>query len=186
MGKVKFLPKLGFFLLVIVLSILLSCIYGIIHDTITYSISPEYYTKYKFIQFGLISEPMENTVIKPFVLVILTGIIATWWMGLLFGLILGTLNLIYFNSFKQNVIIYFRLVAILFITTTIAAFIGYFIGIYTFTGKEFYFHFTENILNKRDYHTVGMIHNLSYIGAVVGIILSLLKFRGLRKSISNF
>jgi len=51
--------------------------YGIIHDQITYSISPEYYTKFKFYQFGLIKSP-NDFVHNPRQMAIIVGIMATW------------------------------------------------------------------------------------------------------------
>ncbi len=42
------------FLLILLVAPLLGGIYGILHDQLTYTLSEEYYTKFKFIQFGII------------------------------------------------------------------------------------------------------------------------------------
>jgi hypothetical protein len=43
--------KIGILILTIILTPILAGIYGILHDQISYSISPEYFTKFKFAQF---------------------------------------------------------------------------------------------------------------------------------------
>src|SRR5262245_37428369 len=50
--------------------------YGILHDQITYAISPEYFTKLKFEQFHCANFGFSERV---FVGVI--GFLATWWVG---------------------------------------------------------------------------------------------------------
>ncbi|HEY6172439.1 MAG TPA: hypothetical protein VIX80_09295, partial [Candidatus Kapabacteria bacterium] len=69
--------------------------YGIIHDQLTYSISPEYYTKFKFFQFGLLDSGKEAQFSNPRIQVSVVGFMATWWMGLPVGLILGLVGLIH-------------------------------------------------------------------------------------------
>ncbi len=46
------MKKFGILLLSILISVLVASIYGALHDQITYSISSEYFTVYKFDQFG--------------------------------------------------------------------------------------------------------------------------------------
>ncbi len=57
---------------------LLAAAFGILHDQITYSISPEYFTRMKFAQFGSLQSQ-----IPPRAFVALIGILATWWFGLI-------------------------------------------------------------------------------------------------------
>jgi len=54
--------------------------YGILHDQITYSISPEYFTKLKFEQFR-----WANYGFPERVFVAEIGFLATWWVGLFCG-----------------------------------------------------------------------------------------------------
>ena len=46
------MKKLGIFIISIFIAVLLAGIYGMLHDQVTYSISPEYFTVFKFEQFG--------------------------------------------------------------------------------------------------------------------------------------
>jgi len=54
--------------------------YGAIHDQVTYSIGPEYFTKMKFFQFHY-----ANFGFPPRVFVSEIGFLASWWVGLIAG-----------------------------------------------------------------------------------------------------
>lgn len=81
------------FVLILVVSILLSGIYGILHDHITYTMSPEYYTRFKFIQFQLAVE--DTHINNPRLMVSFTGWMATWWVGIIIGIITAVSTLKY-------------------------------------------------------------------------------------------
>jgi len=55
-------------------------IFGILHDQITYTISPEYFTRMKFDQFR-----SADFGFPPRVFVAEIGFLATWWVGLIAG-----------------------------------------------------------------------------------------------------
>jgi hypothetical protein len=80
-------------LILILISPIIAGVYGIIHDQITYTISPEYYTKFKFIQFGFIHEEDHTILARPRLVVSQIVFLATWWMGLPIGIILGLVGL---------------------------------------------------------------------------------------------
>jgi hypothetical protein len=46
------MKKPGVLALTVIVSALLAGVYGIVHDQLTYSISHEYFTKFKYVQFG--------------------------------------------------------------------------------------------------------------------------------------
>jgi hypothetical protein len=48
------MKQIGIFLLFLPAAMLVAGLFGIIHDEISYSVSNEYFTKFKFIQFGLL------------------------------------------------------------------------------------------------------------------------------------
>lgn len=47
------MKKFLILILIILIAPIIGGLYGILHDQLTYTISPEYYTKFKFYQFGL-------------------------------------------------------------------------------------------------------------------------------------
>ena len=59
-------------------------LYGVIHDQITYSISAEYFTRLKFIQFRWADIGLPT---RAFVAEI--GFLATWWVGFIAGWVLA-------------------------------------------------------------------------------------------------
>src|SRR6202521_2478913 len=76
-----FYPKIRFawlpaMLAYAVVGSLLSGLYGILHDQATYSISHEYFTRLKFLQFHY-----ANIGLPPRVFVAEIGFLATWWVG---------------------------------------------------------------------------------------------------------
>lgn len=71
--RLALLPKmLGY----AVLGGLLAGVYGVIHDQITYSISHDYFTQFKFAQFHYADFGW-----PPRVFVAEIGFLATWWVG---------------------------------------------------------------------------------------------------------
>ena len=91
--------------LVAAMASVIAGIYGVINDQITFSISSEYYTKFKFIQFNLANENNIDKIKFPRIFVSIVGFLATWWFGLVLGFILGFINLIqtsWQNLFKVS------------------------------------------------------------------------------------
>src|SRR6202012_2555810 len=87
--------KFAMFLLIVGVAIVIAAIYGVGHDQVTYSISPEYYTKFKFIQFNLADSAAAQHMTQPRSAVVMTGVKATWWVGVLIGVVLGLVAFIY-------------------------------------------------------------------------------------------
>lgn len=77
------MKKFWSFVGIVSLGIISAGIFGIIHNQIPYTISPEYFTKFKFQQFE-IPEYFLNRVGVAFI-----GWNATWWVGLILGTILA-------------------------------------------------------------------------------------------------
>ena len=53
--------KLATFFIIVLAAIVIASLYGVGHDQVTYTISPEYYTKFKFIQFNLADSGERST-----------------------------------------------------------------------------------------------------------------------------
>jgi uncharacterized membrane protein YsdA (DUF1294 family) len=163
------LKKLLTLFLIIALAPLIGGIYGIIHDQITYSISPEYYTKFKFFQFGLMDLGNEAIFPNPRIEVSAVGFMATWWMGLPIGLILGLVGLVHKDSKKM-----FRVTLKAIIVTVIVAFATGLIGLaygklyLADTGVNWWM--PENLIDKGNFIAVGSMHNFSYLGGLTGLI----------------
>ena len=165
--------KLLTLIILVAISCLLAGLYGILHDQLTYTISPEYYTKFKFYQFGLMD--MGNAAIFPNlrIEVSVVGVLATWWMGIPIGIVLGLVGLIHkdwHTMFKMTFRAFLVTIAIAFVTGLIGLAYGY---IYL-AGKprtEFVnWYIPDNLVDFESFIQVGSMHNFSYLGGLTGLI----------------
>jgi len=147
-------------------------LYGILHDQLSYTISPEYYTKFKVYQFGLLDEGSEMTFESPRLLVSLVGFMATWCMGIPIATVLGLFSL----HFDRKFMIEIAMKA--FLVTMIIAFLtglyGLIVG-FTFLAnqpKESFPHWfiPDNLIDFKSFVAVGSMHNHSYFGGLLGLI----------------
>lgn len=162
-------------ILISLIAAILAGIYGIIHDHITYAISPEYYTKFKFIQFDLVNKQDERMV-HPRIFVTVVGFLATWWFGLILGSILGLYNLIQ-STWQKMIFISFKSILISILVSFLIGIMGLIFG-FLFLSKqpkssfEGWF-FPEDLQNFGDYIAVGSMHNFGYIGGIIGLIVGI-------------
>jgi hypothetical protein len=160
-------------LLIIVLAPLVGGMYGVLHDQLTYTISPEYYTKFKFYQFGLTDVGKEAVFPNPRIAVSAVGFMATWWMGLPIGLILGLVGLVHKDN-KQM----FRATMQAIIVTVIIAFatglIGLLYGKLYLTDKGVDWWLPDNLIDTKNFIAVGSMHNFSYLGGLTGLIAGII------------
>ena len=167
------MKKFLILLLLIGLSPIIGGIYGILNDQLTYTISPEYYTKFKFYQFGLID--LVNST-NPRIGASVVGFLATWWVGLPIGIILGLVGLIH----KKNKQMFSVILRAIFVTVIVAFAIGL-IGLaygklyLADTGVNWWL--PDNLIDTKNFIAVGSMHNFSYyfggpIGVIAGVIYS--------------
>ncbi len=78
------MKNLPFYLGCAPLGAIVAGFYGIVHDQVTFTLSPEYFTRFKFQQFADVNPGLGD---RAFVAII--GVLATWWVGLIGGYILA-------------------------------------------------------------------------------------------------
>ena len=83
------MKKIGIFLLFLPAAMLAAGLFGIIHNEISYSVSNEYFTKFKFIQFRLLDTNLPDRFRAAEV-----GFLASWWMGIPLGILCGSAGFI--------------------------------------------------------------------------------------------
>ena len=164
--------KILILILTIVLAPIIGGIYGILNDQLTYSISPEYYTKFKFYQFGLVDSGNEAIFLNPRFEVSIVGIMATWWMGLLIGGILGFVGLIH-NGHKRMFRITMKAILITIAVTFFIGLIGLFYGKFYLNRGNVDWWLPKNLIETEDFIAVGSMHNFSYIGGLIGLIVGI-------------
>ena len=145
-------------------------LYGVFHDQITYSISPEYFTKMKFAQFHYADFGLSK---RFFVAEI--GFLATWWVGAFCSFVLA---LIAVNLWPEKQA--FR---------RVMPGIGIILGITAVTGVIFAirgrllpaseleewvtYSFAYGLEDLPAFVQVAFIHNGSYLGGLIGLIAAI-------------
>lgn len=156
-------------LLFIALGPVIGGLYGILHDQLTYTISPEYYFKFKFYQFGLFEEGRRDIVPFPRIQVAFVGFLATWWLGMPICLILALVGLFH-TDHKQMLRTTTRAI---FVTIGIAFFtglIGLVVGKLYMVNRPVNWWFPEDLIDKKNFIAVGTMHNFSYLGGLIGLV----------------
>jgi hypothetical protein len=167
------LKKFLILLLVIVLALLIAGLYGIVHDQITYTISHEYYTKFEFYQFGLMDMGNEAIFPNPRIEVSAVGFLATWWMGIPIGIILGIVGLI-LKDYKQMFKVLMKSTLITLIVAFLTGLTGLAYGKFYLVNTDLNWWFPDNLIDKKSFIMVGSMHNFSYIGGLTGMIAGII------------
>jgi hypothetical protein len=144
--------------------------YGIAHDQITYAISPEYFTRFKFEQFSYANFGLGE---RAFVVVI--GFLATWWVGFFAGWFLARLGVDKEGNAPAtgSIIRQFSWIIASGFTCGIG---GYFYGRHKVKtdALDDWLPYTESIgvTDPAAFVTVGQIHNFGYLGALLGLVIA--------------
>ena len=163
------------------LSPLLAGMYGILHDQITYTISHEYYTKFKFIQFGLLPKDHVAIFANPRIQVSIVGFLATWWVGLIIGVVLCTSSLI-FRKIDNMIRAVLRAFILNIFIALVVGLIGLLYGKYILTHQTLNWWMPDNLIDRDSFIMVGAMHNFSYLGGLLGLVLGvILEFKNKRK-----
>jgi len=153
-------------------------VYGTLHDQVTYTISPEYFTKLKFDQFHYADFGFPDRVFAAEI-----GFLATCWVGF-FGAWFLARRLIP----KQPRSRALRQISIGFATISacalLSASIGFGYGLWRGSGADYASWQSTlsylDIENDWAFIRVAYIHNASYLGGLVGLVLALAFVRPLR------
>lgn len=158
---------------------LIAGIYGIVHDQITFSIGPEYFTEFKFQQFFYLPKDQPEWLIVAEI-----GFLATWWVGFFAGWFMARLSIPHL-PWRQAAALSLQGVCVMTGTSLLAAVIaclwaptraedprmenwdGMFAG--------------RDVIDTVAFAQVGYIHNASYLGGLIGLILALLWMRVRRR-----
>lgn len=157
--------KFAVFSATIFVSILLAGLYGILHDQVTYTIAPGYFTKFKYDQFGF--EPQWFGGHRQTVAVV--GFLATWWTGIFIGLGLGLTAFIFRDHNTMQKALQ-KAIGVTFCFAVATGVFGFFYGRFVLTKTGVDWWLPDNIVDKNAFITVGSIHNFSYLGGLLGLV----------------
>lgn len=154
-----------------VIGALVAGIYGILHDQVTFSISPEYFTRFKFEQFR-----WANLGLPDRLFVAEIGFLATWWVGGFCGWFLARRQI----PEQTRVVAWQKIMfgcGIIVLSAFLSAAVGFGYGLCRGPGADYtawrtmldYLH----VQDQWSFIRVAYIHNASYLGGVLGFILAL-------------
>lgn len=155
----------------------LAGLYGAVHDQVTYSISPEYFTRLKFMQFHYADFGLP---VRVFVAEI--GFLATWWVGFIAGWFIARISVPGCSRAEASqccargflVVIAFGIGA---------AVVGYLLGLLhgpDYSGWE-RMASRLGVLDLPRFVRVAYIHNASYLGGLVGLVTAIIYLRKRRR-----
>ena len=155
------------FVVLIFSSMLIAGSYGALHDQISFTVSEEYFTKFKYKQFGFMHSDLPDRIKAAII-----GYRASWWMGIPIGLIIGAFGFLHHTPR----LMFIRSIKALGITTIVALVIGlgglvygsFFISHDINQSSRWYS--PDEIVNPSRFLAVGYMHNFSYLGGLVGIL----------------
>jgi len=153
-------------------ALLLASGYGILHDQLTYTLSEEYYTKFKFIQFQIIEEGNTQVVHNSRLWVAVVSFLATWWIGIPIGLFLGAIGFIQKNE-RAMLAITSKAYLITLGIAIVTGLAGLIYGKFYLSKTAAIGWLSENIIDKENFLSVGAMHTFSYIGGFIGLLIGI-------------
>lgn len=158
--------KILTFLVLVVLSSVLAGLYGALHDQLTYSISPEFFTDYRFQIFN-IDPAMDDRLGAAIV-----GFKNTWKVGAVLGGILALVGMLH-PTFEEM----YKYTLQSFLITLAAAFMATLLGIAFIRSVDIPADQMEimsgSIDNPAKFSKVVMVNNFGYVGAIIGMFMGI-------------
>lgn len=149
---------------------LLGGLYGMLHDQISYTISREYFTDFKFHQFRYADFHLAERLYVGII-----GFLATWWVGLFFGWFLARIR---FNSddlqtARHDILQGFAIIFCFAIGAGMLGGVAGYLNFYVFDSQEFLgFENQFSGTTLKRFAIVGTIHNFGYAGGLIGLIVA--------------
>ena len=149
--------------------------YGVLHDQITYTLSEEYFTKFKAEQFAWADFGWPRRIYVSEI-----GFLATWWVGLVAGWFLARLTVPHLPRAVAVGRCYVGF-GIVFVVALVGGLVGAWWGWNRMhdanLGEWRSFSGAYGVRDLRHFVWVGFIHNCSYAGGLVGLIAALIHAR---------
>lgn len=149
-------------------SVFAAALFGALHDQISYSVSPEYFTLLKFQQFHLTEWELPLRVKAA-----LVGVLATWWMGVPLGLTLAVAATRWYG--EQATVVFWRLLPWLLAGSLLASLAGLAVGVWQTQDLSAFAHkrVPMGLVDLRSYLCVGFMHKGAYAGGSLALPLGI-------------
>ena len=159
------MSKLALIPVLFLIACLFAGIYGALHNQISYTVAPEYFTEFKFYQFDI------DANIPDRIGAAIVGWNAAWWMGLVIGIFLIPMGLRIRGtaSYFWGMIRVFGVVAATTLIVGLAALGLAFLVIDAEAVGEIT-RYGNEIADDVAFARAGTMHNFSYLGGLIGIV----------------
>ena len=150
--------------------------YGVVHDQITYTLSREYFTAFKFDQFTYLIEPgrPERVVVG------MIGFLATWWVGMISAWFLARLTVPHLPA-RQATWLCMQGFGIIIGLAVVAGAVGALLGTWRMRHGELdewaVLAAGHRLQHPDRFVRVAYIHNGSYLGGLIGLVLACISVR---------
>lgn len=154
---------------------LLAGVYGAVHDQVSYTISPEYFTLMKFRQFAWADLGLPE---RAFVAVI--GFMASWWAGLIAGWLLARFGLaeLWLARERRRVV---TAIAILVLVAAATGALGALVGDAASGRLDDWGGWRRHVSDWSGFVVVACLHWGSYGGAILGTAAAVIYLRRVRR-----
>jgi hypothetical protein len=167
---VNVLKKVGVFVFIVFLGIVVAGLYGIVHDQVSYTVAPEYFTKFKFRQFGF-----DDMAVPDRTRASMVGFLASWWMGIPIGLLVGAAGFIHRGARRMLYVSLWSLVVTVGFTMLFGLgglLYGYIQTSHINVAEYRGWFIPDDVTNLRRFLCAGYMHNSSYLGGVLAIFVA--------------
>ena len=164
------MKKFAIYLLLVALAIAVAGLYGMIHNQISYTVAPEYFTKFKFRQFGLTGTPLPDRVRASMV-----GFLASWWMGIPIGLLVGAAGFIHRDYREMLRVTLWSFLVVIGFTLLFGLgglLYGYFETAHIDVADYRGWFIPDDVTDLRRFLCAGYMHNSSYLGGTLAIFVA--------------
>lgn len=176
--------RLWQFLLVVIICALTIGIYGALYDQLTYSISSEFFTKFKFLKYNFATGD-EAILSFPRFWVAIAGFLSTWRLGAVIGVALGAF--VPHITDRKYFRFLFKTLMWTILGVSFAGLYGLLYGKYYLAPRGVDWHFPDNIMDLNSFIIAGSMYNYTYAGgffSIYGYMLIHL-FRGMKRKQAN-
>lgn len=164
------MKKLLVYILLVLIAVGVAGVYGALHNQISYTVSPEYFTKFKFQQFGYTDTQIPERIRASFV-----GFNASWWMGIPIGLLIGIVGFIH-RGYRRMLTVSLQAMGIAVAFTLLFGLCGLFYGFIQTSNLNLadyrYWYLPNHVVEIRRFLCAGYMHNSAYFGGVLSILVA--------------
>ncbi len=162
------MKKLCVFVLFVPLAIAMAGAYGAAHNQISYTVSPEYFTKFKFIRFGLDKDQRPERVRASIV-----GFRASTGMGVPIGVLVGAAGFIH-SGYRRMLRVTLWSLEVVVTFTLLFGLCGLLYGYWQTQSAHLNdyrgWFIPYDVVDRRRFLCAGYMHNAAYLGGGLSIL----------------